>query len=157
MTTHSKEVTLNSGPFHIPTLNQGGFSTTRLVITIKNHSEHTLQADVTIDACFPVTPQPELSTFNIPESNLAFFPRMDIPRHSCQVYQVPIVFDSRPFIKVISRGDYEVIDGRPAGGKLEISVVAGGQALSGLFVSDASTFIPYGSWVVEESKSDTDS
>lgn len=158
--THSDEVTLNSGPIHIPTVNQGPNNNDRLVITIKNNSDRTLQADVTVDACIPgPAAQPALPrTRNIVETTLQSFPRIDIPSQSCQVYEVPIVVNSRLFIKVISRGDYEVIDGIPAGGKLEISVVAGtGQgAATGLAFSDGTTFVPYGSWVVEDNDNDDD-
>lgn len=161
--THKSEVTLNSGVFHIPTLGPGFITNDRLVITIKNHSNKTLQADVIIDRCLPGFTGITLpSVRNLAESTLQAFPRENIPPHTCRVYEVAIAPDSRPFIKVISTGDYEVIEGRPAGGKLEISVVAGqGRTpFTGLFAADASTFVPYGDWVVEEKHhcdSDSDS
>ncbi|MDF2961467.1 MAG: hypothetical protein K0S39_3202, partial [Paenibacillus sp.] len=49
----SKEVTINSGPVHIPTNHQGDFFNNRLVVTIKNNSSKTRQANVIIDACQP--------------------------------------------------------------------------------------------------------
>lgn len=153
------ERTLNSGPIHIPTLNQAGATNNKVVITIKNNSNRTLQANVIVDACFPGE-----TTINLPrarnleENVFEVFQRTNIPAHTCRVFEVAIPANSRPFIKVISRGDYEVIKGRPAGGKLEISVVAGngatndGNRVTGLSTSDASTFVPYGSWVVEENR-----
>ncbi len=154
------ERTLNSGPIHIPTLNQAGATNNRLVITIKNNSNRTLQANVVVDACFPGNNAINLpSARNIAENVLQAFPRTNIPARTCRVFEVAITANSRPFIKVISRGDYEVIKGRPAAGELEISVVAGngatndGDRLTGLSTADASTFVPYGSWVVEENRS----
>ncbi|MFJ8236263.1 hypothetical protein ACIQ34_11010 [Ureibacillus sp. NPDC094379] len=151
------ERTLNSGPIHIPTLNQAGATNNRLVITIKNNSNRTLQANVIVEACFPRNTVINLpSVRNLAENVLEEFRRRNIPAHTCRVFEVAITANSRPFIKVISTGDYEVIKGRPAAGELEISVVAGngatnnGDRVTGLSTSDASTFVPFGSWVVEE-------
>ncbi|KAA9021014.1 hypothetical protein [Niallia endozanthoxylica] len=155
---------MNSGPFHIPTANQANTLNNRIVITIKNHTDRTLQADVIVDACFPgetVVNLPSVRDLN--EATIASFPRADIPGQTCRVYEVPIAPNSRPFIKVISTGDYAVIEGRPAGGLLEISVVAGegqllggGPPVTGLIAADAATFVPYGSWVVEDRHRDSD-
>ncbi|MBG9451342.1 hypothetical protein ABE67_19160 [Cytobacillus firmus] len=152
-----KGLTVSSGPIHIPALNQGNLVNDRIVITIKNHSNQSFQASVIVEECRPdlTTTIMLPSASNIKERTLASFPKETIPGNKCRVYNVAIPVNSFPFIKVSSKGDYEAIEGRPAGGKLEISVVAGtGRTLTdipahGLRIADAATFVPYGSWFIE--------
>ncbi len=155
--SHRNEVTLGSGPFHIPTFNQSANANKRLIIIIKNHSKRTLQADVVVDACFPLLNDftPPTEETSLPETTLATFPRTNIPGETCKIYEVAITQNTKPFINIFSTGDYNVINGRPAGGLLEISVVAGvgavviGGERTGLFFGEPVSFIPYGIWVIE--------
>jgi hypothetical protein len=162
----SQKILLSSGPFHVPDLTtisappQFISENERIVISLKNPTNHKLEAKVRLDICLnPTTPSTgmfpldNLGEFVIgetTESENGIFVKVD--PHSCtRIERLVDPNERRATFRVITWGDFNIINGNTAGGRLEISVLVGNHENDntfGLDEGDASTFIPYGNWFV---------
>lgn len=164
MSNSASKEALSSGPFHLPRFTSFPNNlNNRLTISIKNPTDRHLKALVRLDICrnpttptsgtFPLTPDEFIvGTTQEDEYN---FGLVKVDPHSCKRIERFIdPTELRSTFRVFTLGDYAVYKGKPVGGLLEISVVAGftdTPSTFGLRQADASTSIPYESWVVARS------
>ena len=159
-----EQVTLTTGPFHVPALNAIG-PNDRLIVTLKNPTNEPLMAAVMITQCPdlfpPPPPRPGLPTFNFvtAEDVFAMVPMAIIPPMSCNRLEF-----SFPFLipevglgtfRVTTKGDYQICNCQPICGKLEISVAGGTsrpadapEAFPGLLIGDPNLLFRYENFVL---------
>ena len=164
MSESRKKQTLTTGPFHVPSVpDDTAFANDRLVIVIKNPTQHDLEASVSIETCNVPNPNSiiVLPFVSIdPEVPFANVPKMEIPSESCARIEIELPVDQRPVLRISTTGDYAVGEERPLCGLLEITAVIGeGRFLPGnapgLFNSDEALF-RYADFVVCRRRNDDD-
>lgn len=146
---------LTTGPFHVADVNQNGDDNNRIVITLTNPTDKKLKASVKIQTYteepFSIILPAEIS---LSKKTLHDFGEVKVYPNSTKRLEVDLPSLKRSVLRVVSKGDYEVEDGRPASGKLEISSVVGNgnfiffdKAAPGLNSADAATFFAFADFI----------
>ncbi|WCK54960.1 hypothetical protein PP175_02785 [Aneurinibacillus sp. Ricciae_BoGa-3] len=150
--------TITTGPFYVSRVTNNGGPNDLLIIIIKNPTNRTLQADLSIETCLPPSSPPTTTPEETNEVAVnAGFGRTPIHPHHCLRLEIPIAAFQNHALRVTSTGDYEVGEDRPKHGKLEITVIGGTGIFggsSGLITADPTLFFRYGDFVVGKDEDD---
>lgn len=163
------KVFLTTGPFHVPDVNQNNDENNRIVISVTNPTDHKLEAVVKIEAytdgssVFFTLP----AEFSLSKTILHDFGKVKVDPRTTTRLEAELPPFERSQLRVVTKGDYKVEDGRPVSGKLEISSVVGyGNILGfnvvvsqfspqpGLHSADAATFFSFSDFVVDAEDAD---
>jgi len=157
--SHDK-IFLTTGPFHVPDVNQNNDENNRIVISLTNPTDHKLEATVKVENYIGFFQFQLPAEFSLSRAVLHDFGKVEVEPRTTTRLEANLPAFERSQLRVVTKGEYKVEEGRPVSGKLEISSVVGNgnifiiTPVEGLHSADAATFFRFSDFVVDSEDAD---